>query len=372
MKIKGIKYTGPIFDSSGYAKACRGNILALHAAGIPITLNPISFENIKPDFGDEGILLNNLIGKRIEYNINLIHSTPEFWHQHREDDKINYGFTIWETTKLHPDWPKYINNGVDKVLVGCNWNKEVFKESGVTIPIGVVPHCIDIKNNEIIEPYNIAGVSDNDFAFYFIGQWTERKHMTALIKAYFNAFTGVKDVVLILKTHRNDYNSQEKEVIRSTIKRLKYIMPLDHYPKISYISDMLTDNEIKALHKRGDCYLSLDRGEGFGLSTFEAGFNGNPIVITGFGGATEYAKKDNSYLVDYSLTPVFGMPWSPWYQGSQMWAEPNLGDAIEKMKHVYNNREEAKEKGLKLKKYIEEGFSFEAIANKIIKEIEEI
>jgi len=39
---------------------------------------------------------------------------------------------------------------------------------------------------------------------------------------------------------------------------------------------------------------------------FTAGARGNPILVTGFGGTTEYAKEDNSYLVDYQLTPVFG------------------------------------------------------------------
>jgi len=44
MKIKGIKYTGPVFDGSGYAQAVRCNIMALYSAGIPLTVNPISVE----------------------------------------------------------------------------------------------------------------------------------------------------------------------------------------------------------------------------------------------------------------------------------------------------------------------------------------
>ena len=47
MVIKGIKYTAPVLDNSGYAKAARGNILALHKAGVPVTVNPISFEHFQ-------------------------------------------------------------------------------------------------------------------------------------------------------------------------------------------------------------------------------------------------------------------------------------------------------------------------------------
>ncbi len=372
MELKGIKYIGPIFDGSGYAQACRGNILALHELGVPITLTPVSFETIRPDLGDHGEVLNDLVHKSIDYNIVFIHTTPEFWEKYREDDKTNIGYTIWETTKLHPDWSDYINKNVDKVLVGCTWNEGVFKESGVEIPIGVVPHGINMSEFDGIEPYKISGVVDDTFMFYSIFQWNERKHPLALIKAYWYAFQNNENVALVLKTYRSDYSDTERDAIRSTLKRLKHIMPMDNHAKVFLISDMLTNDEILGLHDRGDCYVSLDRGEGFGLSHFTAGANGNPILITGFGGATEYAKEDNSYLVNYSLTPVSGMPWSPWYRGSQLWAEPDVLNGAELMKYVYENQQEAKEKGSILKSYISDNFSWECIGNKIIKEIESI
>ena len=149
-------------------------------------------------------------------------------------------------------------------------------------------------------------------------------------------------------------------------------MPMPSFPKVVLIGDMISEDEMAGLHSRGDCYVSLDRGEGFGLSPFTAGAAGNPIIVTGFGGSTEYAKEDNSYLVDYMLTPVYGMPWSPWYDGTQLWAEPSVVDGANKMKYVYANREEARAKGLKLRDSINKNFSWEAIASRIINEIKEI
>jgi hypothetical protein len=310
MEITGIKYTAPLLDNSGYAQASRGNILALHELGVPLTLNPISFENIRPDLGRQGDLINSLIDKDIEYNINIIHTTPEFWEEHREENKLNVGYTIWETTKLHPKWPEYINNAVDAVMVGCDWNIDVFRDSGVKVPIFAVPHGISRDEFNGVNEFNVNGVSDTSYVFYSIFQWTERKHPLALIKAYWYAFKEKEDVALVLKTYRSDYSEEEKEAIRVTIRRLKTIIPLDNYPPIYLILNMLSNDEMLCLHARGDCYVSLDRGEGFGLSPFAAGACGNPIIVTGFGGITQYAKPNNSYLVDYSLTPVFGMPWS--------------------------------------------------------------
>jgi glycosyltransferase involved in cell wall biosynthesis len=358
-----------MFDSSGYAKASRGNILALHKLGIPITLRPISFEKIHPELGEDGKILKSLVDKTIDYNIVIIHSTPEFWEKFNEPSKTMVGYTIWETTKLHPNWVPYINNNVKKVLVGCQWNWEVFRDSGVTIPIGVVPHGLDVEKYKDNPPYPVAGIKDNAYVFYSIFQWTERKNPLAMVKAFWYIFQNDENVALVLKTYRNNYEEGEKNAIRQTISKLKEVTPMDKRPPVYYVSDMVTESELLGLHARGNCYVSLDRGEGFGLGPFEAGASGNPIIVTGFGGVTEYAKLDNSMLIDYSLTPVFGMPYSPWYRGDQLWAEPDvLGGAL-KMKWAYEHQDEAKALGERLRQYIAYNFTWNDIGNRIVKEL---
>jgi len=372
LKIKGIRYTAPVFDSSGYAKASRGNILALHSAGIPIKINPISFDKDHPDLGEDGKILRSLVDNDVECNINLMHSTPEFWEKHKSSTMTNVGYTIWETTKLHPAWPSYINNNVTKVLVGCEWNVQIFRDSGVEIPIGVVPHGINADKFNDIEPYQIAGIPEDTFVFYSIFQWSERKLPIALLKAYYHAFNEKHNVALVLKTYLNMGNPQDKQTIIEMIQRIKSTMLLDSYPKVILVSDLLSEDEIIGLHARGNCYVSLDRGEGFGLGPFEAGASGNPIIVTGFGGVTEYAKEDNSSLVDYQLTPVFGMGGNPWYRGDQLWAEPDVLCGANSMSWAYHNQEAIADEGLQLQEDIRKNFSWEVIANKIIKEIEEI
>lgn len=373
MEIKGIKYIGPIFDCSGYAQACRGNILALHNLKIPITLSPITFESAKPDLGEDGKILESLVSKEIDYNIVIIHTTPEFWAKLREEDKTNVGYTIWETSKIHPDWEDYINNNVEKILVGSEWNIGVFRDSGVKVPIGVVSHGISVNEFEGIEPYNIAGIGKEDYVFYSIFQWTERKHPIALIKAYWYAFQQPGDeVALVLKVYRGDHSEPEKNAIREIMHKLKQVTPMDYHPKVYLMLDMLSHEEILGLHARGDCYASFDRGEGFGLSPFTAGACGNPIIVTNFGGATEYAKEHNSYLIDYTLTPVHGMPWSPWYRGDQLWAEPDVLHGIKLMREVYEYKIDAKRKGKVLQKEIREKFSWEIIGKRIVEELEKI
>lgn len=371
-KIKGIKYIGPLFDNSGYAKACRNDIFALLSQGVPVTLQPISFEDSKPKLGKDGDLLNSLVNKEIDYNVVMVRTTPEFWGKYKESGKVMVNHTIWETTKLHPDWIPYINNNADKVLVATEWNVQVFKDSGVTIPIGCVPHCIDKTDDVDIAPYNVSNVDDDAYVFGFVSQWTERKDPLSLLKAYWYAFQNNEKVALVMKTYRSNYSEEEKSVIRSTIQRLKSMVVFDSFPKLYYISDMLTEDEMRGLFKRIDCYVSLDRGEGWGLSPFQAGAYGKPVIVTGFGGVTEYLKPDNSYLINHTLTPTHGMPWSRWYKSEQLWAQADVYHGAKLMQEVYYNQKEAKEKGLKLQAYIQDNFSYEVVGAKMLKEIEEI
>jgi len=366
MEIKGIKYVGPLFDLSGYGQASRGYVLALHKLGIPLTLKPISFEQGKTNFGENGKILQSLIDKKVDYNIVIIHLTPEHWSKFREPNKLNIGYCVWETDKLHPDWPIYINNNVEACIVSCDWSVDVYKRSGVEVPVFSVPHGIDLSEFEGIVPYEVSGVKPGAFKFYSIFQFTERKNPMAIIKSYWHAFQKDENVALILKTYRMGFTDQDKQIIRDTVGRIKSVMPMDKYPPMYLVMDSLDRHQILGLHMFGDCCVSLDRGEGFGLVPFEAGVCGKPIIVTGIGGALEYAKPENSYLVNHFMTPVFGMPQSPWYRGDQMWAEPDLAHAVELMRRVYDNQGFAADRGKMLQKYISDNLTWEKVGGKMI------
>ena len=366
MDINGIKYTAPIFDGSGYAEASRQYILALHKMGIPLTLEPVSFEPARPDLGETGKVLESLVDKNIPYNIKIMHLTPEHYPLYKEGEVFNIGYSIWETSKLHPDWPMHINADVDHAFVGCDWNVQVYKESGVETPITMIPHGIDVDEYKGIDDFQIGGIKKDDYVFYSVFQWTERKHPMALIKTYWSEFREHENVALVLKTYRSSYAESEKEVIRDTIRRLRKVMPMDNYPKMYLITDMLSREEMLGLHKRGDCFTLFQRSEGFGLPHFEAAACGNPIITTGMGGNMEFTKPKNSYLVNFVWTPVFGMPWCPWYRGDQWWAEPDLQHAAQLMRHVYENQDEAKERGRRIKKYVKDNLSWDIVGKMII------
>lgn len=358
--------------NSGYAEAARNYVLSIHKKGYPITVQPISFEQTHPDLGKNAEILRGLVNNRILYDKVIIHCTPDLWRNFvpHESNKHIIGFTVWETSNLHPLWTQSCAQARE-VWLPCDWNLQVFRDSGVTVPLYKIPHATEIPNLSVLPNFNLEGISENTFVFYSIFQWQERKNPYGLLNAYLAAFNKNEDVVLVLKTYTKEANDNKDE-LRKQIVNFRSFLNLDNYPRMYLLVENLSKEAMLALHKRGDCFVLLQRAEGWGLPHFEAASCGKPIITPSYGGQTEFLKEDNSYLLDYHLTPVGGMPWSPYYKGDQWWCEPNAKQAVETLRYVYHNRQEANEKGARAREYVAKNFTSDIVGDLIIQRFREI
>jgi glycosyltransferase involved in cell wall biosynthesis len=381
--MKGVKYIGPVFDQSGYAEAARNYVLALHRLGVPVTVDAIRHSAGQPDLGADGEVLASLVDRSIEYDRIVVHATPDTWvHRLRDEPPgmATVGCTVWETSGLHPIWTAACNR-VDEVWVPSRWNAEVFRGSGVRVPVEVVPHCIEVAELDAIAPLAIDGVPDAAFVFYSIFHWNERKNPEGLLAAYLAAFTGVHDVVLVLKTHFDrpprtpgkpvdEAVEDDAQRAGAEIARFKRRMNLSHYPRIVPLTGTLGRAEVLGLHRRGDAFVLLQRAEGWGLPHFEAAAMGRPVVTTGFGGPADFLGADSGYLVGHTLRPVWGMEWSFFYGGTQRWAEPDLGQAIELLRRVHSRRAEAAERGARARAHIARHLTRDAVGRLMVERLE--
>ena len=101
----------------------------------------------------------------------------------------------------------------------------------------------------------------------------------------------------------------------------------------------MTNQEVLALHSFGDCYVSLNKGEGFGLTIFDAFNYKKNVITTGYGGQVDFLGNDYAGLVKYKLDKVSGMEsFSTNYSVDQEWAYPDLDHVYELMKKCYENQ----------------------------------
>jgi glycosyltransferase involved in cell wall biosynthesis len=343
----GVVYIGQ-YGTSGYATAAKGNLYYFFRNNIPICWIPIHFD--KSQLSDDCVY-NTMIKSLIRKPINdcdtiIIHSTPDTWkditkqNQPLIGNKKVIGYTVWETNKLPPSWVNHINENVHEVWCPSKYNATVFKNSGVTIPIKIFPHVFlpkELPKKELVSIKSSDGMVDESdrYTFYNISELNIRKGVEDLVNVFCQSFTEEDNVRLILKIHYKDYNDKNTNHCLSILNKI--VSEYKNPPKIHYIVDNLSDKEILGIHSIGDCYVSLCKSEGFGLTIFEAFKYNKKVITTGFGGQVDFLGDNYDGLVKYKVGPVTGMDvFSKNYTSDQEWAYPDLDHASELMRKMVN------------------------------------
>ena len=362
-----LRWVSACRDSSGYASAARSYIDALiDCPDIDLTISNATFESEYTNHGIISDKINKYNDREVDYKIQVVHLTPQNFALYHKRDKYNIGYTTWETDRLPPDWIKLCNN-MDEIWVPSEWNKEVFARSGVEKDIFVIPHIIKIP-----EPYEAKdlelGINEDTYLFYSIFQWIERKNPTGLLLAYLSEFSPEDHVCLALKTYRLDTSIAEQQVIKKEIQQLKANTKLKNFPALRFIGGLLTQNQMKDLHDRGDCFVLPSRAEGFSLTHAEAMALGKPSIGVGYGGALEFMRKENSLLIDYQEVPVYNMMF-PLYDAHMTWADPSVIHLRKLMRWCYQNQDEARQLGEKGRETISSYLSPSIVTDKIVKRL---
>ena len=333
-----IKYIGQS-GTSGYACAAKGYIADYVLRGIPISWVPLIFDNSHNDYAYyvDSLCAGSINKRYNKYNRLIIHSTPDIWKKYI-DKKIDeiIGYCTWETNMLPETWVDYINQ-LPEVWVPSTFNEETFVSSGVKSKIKVVPHIwhpqpLLNKRNIKIYDYCRTKVSNDRFTFYSIGELNFRKGIEDLVKVFDKFQDEHKDTQLILKLH---YKLHDENGRKHCIDKLSSITN-KLGKSIFLILDNLNRDDIVALHSFGDCYVSLNKGEGFGLTVFDAYKFGKKVITTGYGGQVDFLGNNHEGLVEYKIKKVSRMEaFSNNYSVDQEWAHPNLDHAYELMEKMF-------------------------------------
>jgi glycosyltransferase involved in cell wall biosynthesis len=355
-----LKFVAPVRWSSGYSDMSRRFIYGLQKySDWEMTIDLVCPE-YKTDFGELGKSVDKLVNLKLDHDALIFFFPPEnyFLHQ-RRDDKVNIIFTMFETDRVNKDWVEMCNKA-DAVLVPSTWNVKLFKDSGVKVPVYYVPTPF-IREGSKKDAQGLAGVESSDYMFYSIMQWGERKNPSGLIHAYLSAFSGIHDVVLYLKAHVNLDSEIDRALVEAKVAEARGQIILYHYPKIVVQAGRtLSHEEMENIHKRGDCFVSPHRGEGFGLPIFDAMTFGNPVITTDGTGNADFTKPFNSFLLKATKRPIFNMErWNAIYDSTMNFLDPDINQLKEQMFRAYSHKEFAKEIGKKGQEYILENFSLE-------------
>ena len=203
-----------------------------------------------------------------------------------------------------------------------------------SIPVVRVPHCLPEQLPTLDLDRVHFGLPRDAFVFLFVfdfHSYMERKNPAAVIDAFNHAFRKNEDAVLVLKCSRPEFNPTGLGALEEHAKGLPF----------QVIDQVLSREEINTLIRLSDCYVSLHRSEGFGLTIAEAMTLEKPVVATAYSGNMDFMTTGNSFPVNYRLVEL-DRDHGPYRKGN-VWAEPDMEHAAELMRFVYENRDRANE-----------------------------
>ena len=352
----GVNVIGYLNAEKGLGQAARYFALALGVAGVPYEPWDVPVPGSRAS-GSKSSLKGS---SRFRFNLFCVNGgeLPEIL-AHRDGPEIGGRYNIalwhWELSEFPEYWRRSFAY-LDEVWVPTRFIAEAFAAQS-PVPVRKVPLPV-LPPSPARRTYTRQelGVPKAKFTFLFAFDFhsvVARKNPMGLIEAFRLAFSAGEPVALVIKTINAKLCPREWGRLKSAAKGLN----------VSLIDRAIDREAMNALYDCCDCYVSLHRGEGFGLTLAEAMLARKPVIATGYSGNLDFMNAENSYLVDYRLAEVG--PGNEPYAPSSLWAEPNIGHAAELMRWVYEHREEAAAKAVRGAETIEKNYAPEVVAQQI-------
>src|SRR6185437_4793602 len=114
--------------------------------------------------------------------------------------------------------------------------------------------------------------------------------------------------------------------------RAELVEAIADRPEIHLVEDTVPVEAKNAMIANCDCYVSLHRSEGLGLTMAEAMYFGRPVIATAYSGNLDFMTEDNSFLVPYANAKIG--PLADPYPPEGEWAAPDLAAAAAMMRAV--------------------------------------
>lgn len=219
----------------------------------------------------------------------------------------------WEESLLPPEFMHNFSRHLQFATSMSNWVSETLISNGLTCPVyttGIgADHILEAEEAPELLPDLGTGMR-----ILHVSSCFPRKGADVLLDAVAAAFTGTnidQEITLVIKTFPNPHHD-----IAATLKQWRKQHP--GAPRVVLINEDLPAGAIRSLYRQCHLLVAPSRGEGFGLPMAEAMLHGLPVVVTGYGGQTDFCRDDTAWLIDYK----FARAQTHMALGESVWVEP--------------------------------------------------
>jgi len=361
---KCVHWEGPVFDGGGYAQMNRQMIFNLEEMGW----------SVKPTIVSTNMHVEMPVRERI-YNLsnNMIPAqSPKVFGttlpSHHHGKSIAY--TMIETENRISPFMSNQLRVADEIWTPSEWNRRLFRDSGVKGDIRVMPLGVD---HEIYRPEERSlyyGGGTNGFTFLSVFQWNWRKGPDVMLKAYIRAFSSRDDVSMVMISRYIIQNESMTQNIISEINEWTAGERQHDRPHLALVDRVMPTYLMPKLYNSADAFCLFSRGEGWGLPYCEAAASGMPIVGADHGGQQMFLNDDYATLVrpdTVSKCEKFLETVCYFYKDMEFvdYSDRAIDEIAEKMRWAYENRDQIEEKAIACRSNILNNFTWRHAAERV-------
>lgn len=278
--LREILWSGHVFNLGGYAKANREVLLRVRNS-VKVQLSQDDLKDMDR-FVDPTVtaILRTLKGEQVSMDAPLLRFyTPKIEMERR----YRICWTMMETQRIHHDFVNRLNLYYDEAWIPTPWYCQVFRDSGVKIPLHPMPLGVNTQvfrpmdggqfpSCELVTTPNAGRFErPHGFTFFTVFQPTFRKNTPFLAEAFEAAFASDPDAALVLGTtaHGTWANAEVKRQVREKARNAR----------IYVLSGDFLEQDLARFYNASQAFVAASMGEGWNLPMCEAGACGKPVIV---------------------------------------------------------------------------------------------
>lgn len=259
---------GNVLMADGIGRQSIGLISAVHDKLNINTLQlpPRNYKDISQDLLKVLIKPFNGFGK-VSFWTFILGTNQDLIPVHKSiSSPLKISYSMFESDSIPNLWVHILNSYYDMVVVPDSYLVQVYKNSGVNIPIFVIPLGIiieDLLNVPLRESPNEI------FTFGMSAGFWKRKNHIKILQAFGDRFGN--DPKFKLKLHGR--SGPCKQEVERAVK-------LANYSNVELLTSPLSVKDYNKFMEEVDCYVFPSMGEGFSITPREVMALGKPCIVS--------------------------------------------------------------------------------------------
>ena len=251
------------------------------------------------------------------------------------------GVWFWELEDVPKAWIKN-SKFFDEIWAPSRFIGESLRKV-LPVPVIDMPQSLRVQPFEPV-PREMYGLKPGETVFLFVfdaASSVDRKNPAGLVRAFQQAFPRTREARLVIKVSRPQAEPRN-------MAKLRQMVAGD--PRILLVERTMSRHELLGLMDAADCYVSLHRAEGLGLTMAEAALLAKPVITTAYSGVLDFLNDKTALMVGHSMTTITHD--RPPFQKGWRWADPDLVEAANHMRWVRAQPLLARQIGLRAKESV--------------------